>query len=293
MSNYVIALFSLVSRLCFDYRSRGISPVWIALLALGQSLSLVFAAGQGATLHVSKLGDNTDGRTWKTAFHTIQSALSAVPDAGGNHRIVVRPDTYLEANLYPAHRGAAGAYNVLIGDVDGRFGSGATGLVVIDSGDPEKGFKSYDWWGPIRSYWKGWSPAHQGEEFSAAIWDRWTLKNLYVSGGDGGLFFDLVRKAEPFTVVVEDCVSLGRAFGGGLANVLSRPDEPSVFRRCSLWCLDWWGDAAGAYVRAEHPTPPAHPDVVFDDCTLAGPDNALQAGNPGYSGFTRVKLRNC
>ncbi|MCZ7637031.1 MAG: hypothetical protein M5U12_13935 [Verrucomicrobia bacterium] len=77
-----------------------------------------------------------------------------------------------------------------------------------------------------------------------------------------------------------------------MANVLSRPGEPSVFRRCQLWCLDWWGDAAGAYVRAEHPAMPPHPDVLFEDCTLVGPDNALQAGNPGYAGFTRVHVKD-
>ncbi|HTL58026.1 MAG TPA: hypothetical protein VL361_20225 [Candidatus Limnocylindrales bacterium] len=245
------------------------------------------------TLFVSKLGDNSDGSSWAKAFRTIQAALDAVPDAEGAHRIIVRPDTYMEANLYPAHKGAASAYNELIGDFNGALGSGTRGWVVIDSGDPNKGFKSYDWWGPIRAYKKGWSKEHQAETFSAVVWDRWTLRHLYVTGGDGGLFFDLVDKAEPFSVRVEDCFSIGRAFGGGAANILSRPGEPSVFRRCQLWCLDWWGDAAGAYVRAEHPTPPENPDVVFDDCTLVGPDNALQAGNPGYSGYTRVHLKNC
>lgn len=248
---------------------------------------------QGLTFYVSKLGDNTDGTSWAKAYRTIQAALDAIPDDRGGHRIVVRPDTYMEANLFPAHRGAAGAYNELIGDLDGQLGSGTSGWVVIDSGDPDKGFKSYDWWGPIRAYKQGWSKEHKAETFSAIGWDRWALQHLYAAGGDGGLFFDLVDQAEPFSVRVEDCFSSGRAFGGGVANVLSRPGEPSVFRRCQLWCLDWWGDAAGAYVRAEHPVLPAEPDVVFEDCTLVGPDNALQAGNPGYSGFTRVKLTNC
>lgn len=245
------------------------------------------------TLYVSKLGDNSDGSSWAKAFRTIQVALQAVPDATGGYRIIVRPDTYFEANLFPAQKGAAGAYNELVGDVDGRLGSGTTGWVIIDSGDPAKGFKSYDWWGPIRAYKRGWSQEHKEETFSAIGWDRWRLRHLYASGGDGGLFFDLVDQAEPFTVIVEDCVSIGRAFGGGVANVLSRDGEPSVFRRCKLWCLDWWGDAAGAYVRAEHPEMPAAPDVVFEDCTLVGSDNALQAGNPGYAGFTRVALKRC
>lgn len=247
----------------------------------------------GVTLYVSKLGDDSDGSSWAHAFRTIQGALNAVPDDQGGHRIVIRPDTYMEANLFPGHRGAAGAYNELVGDVHGKLGSGTTGRVFIDSGDPNRGFKSYDWWGPIRAYKKGWSQDHTAETFSAIGWDRWKLRQLYVSGGDGGLFFDLVDRAEPFTVVVEDCTSIGRAFGGGVANVLSRPEEPSVFRRCQLWCLDWWGDAAGAYVRAEHAEMPEHADVVFEDCSLVGPDNAFQAGNPGYSGFTRVRLKGC
>jgi hypothetical protein len=245
------------------------------------------------TLHVSKLGDNSDGSSWTKAFRTIQAALKAVPDDQGGHRILLRPDTYMEANLYAPHRGAAGAYNELVGDGDGTLGSGTRGRVVIDSGEPEKGFKSYDWWGPIRAYKRGWSAEHKQETFSAICWDRWAFRGLCVTGGDGGLFFDLADKAEPFSVRVEDCFSVGRAFGGGVANVLSRPGEPSVFRQCQLWCLDWWGDAAGAYVRAEHSEMPSHPDVVFEDCTLARPDNALQAGNPGYAGFSRVQLKNC
>jgi hypothetical protein len=258
-------------------------------------LALIAAAGvaPAETFYVSKLGDNSDGLTWAKAFNTVQAALDAIPNDQGDHRIVVRPDTYMEANLSPAHKGAASAYNQLTGDFDGRLGSGATGWVILDAGDPEKGFKSYDWWGTIRAYKRGWSPEHQAETFSSIGWDRWRIQHLYACGGDAGLFFDLVDKPEPFTVVVEDCMSVGRAFGGGAANILSRPDEPSQFRRCKLWCLDWWGDAAGAYVRAEHAKMPTRPDVVFEDSTLVGPDNALQAGNPGYSGFTRVKLKNC
>jgi hypothetical protein len=265
----------------------------VASLAAAEAASPPSPARTGVVLYVSPLGDNSDGSSWAKAYRTVQAALDAVPDGQGGHRIRVRPDTYVEANLYPAHRGAAGAYNVLEADFDGRLGSGTTGWAVLDSGDAEKGFKSYDWWGNIRAYRKGWSPQHTAETFSAVVWDRWVIRHVYATGGDGGLFFDLVDKAEPFTVLVEDCVGIGRAFGGGVANILSRADEPSVFRRCKLWCLDWWGDAAGAYVRAEHESMPAHPDVVFEDCTLVGPDNALQAGNPGYAGYTRVGLKHC
>ena len=51
-----------------------------------------YTGNKGKTIHVSKLGDNSDGSTWAKAFHTIQAALLAVPDDKGGHRVVVRPD---------------------------------------------------------------------------------------------------------------------------------------------------------------------------------------------------------
>ena len=262
---------------------------------LGQAMGAAPEAGgrQGTTLYVSKLGNNTDGQSWATAFTTIQAALDAVPDDQGGHRIVVRPDTYLEAMLSPAFSGASGAYNELVGDVDGRYGSGTSGHVVIDSGDPGAGFKSYDWWSTIRATSKGWSPAHTDETFSAIIWDRWILRNLYATGSDAGLFWDCTDRIEPFTVIVEDCVGIGRAFGGGVASCLSRPDEPIVFRRCNLWSLDMWGDTAGGYIRIENPGMPERPDVLFEDCTLASPQCALKGGNYGFHTYMRIKVDRC
>ncbi len=246
----------------------------------------------GTTLHVSKLGDNSDGSSWAAAYTTIQAALDAVPEGGG-HRIAIRPDTYMEANIYAAHKGAKGAYNELIGDFDGSLGSGATGWVVIDSGDAQKGFKSYDWWGTIRSYQKGWSDAHKDETFSAIGWDRWRFAHLYATGGDGGLFFDGTDHVEPFSVVLEDCVSIGRAFGAGVASVLSRHDEPITFRRCTLWALDEWGDTAAGYVRVENEAMPDKPDALFEDCTLVGPQCSLKASNYGFHTYTRIALKDC
>jgi len=81
----------------------------------------------------------------KRAFNLIQAALSAVPDDQGGHRIFIRPDTYVEANLSTAFKGAKGSYNLITGDTNRDLGSGAKGRIIIDSGDPEKGFKSYDW----------------------------------------------------------------------------------------------------------------------------------------------------
>ena len=89
-----------------------------------------YTGRKGTTLYVSKTGDNSDGSSWQKAFRTIQAALLAVPDDQGGHQVIVRPDTYVEANLYTDHKGAAGAYNLLIGDSDGKRGAGATGRVI-------------------------------------------------------------------------------------------------------------------------------------------------------------------
>ncbi|MBN1817286.1 MAG: hypothetical protein JW828_07985 [Sedimentisphaerales bacterium] len=244
------------------------------------------------TLHVSTLGDNSDGSTWRKAFRTIQAALDAVPDNQGGHRILVRPDTYVEANLAPAHNGAPGAYNTLVGDYDGRLGSGAKGWVVIDSGDPEKGFKSWDWWGPIRSSDKHWPHGNNQETFSSIIWDRWKLSHLYVAGGDGGFFFDLTDKSgEGFTVVIEDCVGTGRAFGGGVAYPMVRPNEPSVFRRCYFLALDWVGDTAAVLVGGWEKTMPEYPHAVFEDCTLVHTDNAVAISYASHC--ARARFKDC
>lgn len=271
----------------------------ISLFELGAVLLLtvIMLAGEvsgAATLYVSKLGDNTDGSSWAHAYTSIQAALSSVPDDSGGHRILVRPDTYFEANLFPAKKGAGGRYNELVGDTDGKLGSGRTGWAIIDSGDPgQRGFKAYDWWGTIRAYSHAWSPEHKEATFSAIGWDRWKLRGLYVTGGDAGLFFDCTDQVKPFSVVVEDCVSIGRAFGGGVGNCLSRPDEPITFRRCQLWALDWWGDTAAAYVRCENTTMPTRPDALLEDCTMVSPQCALKASNYGFHSFTRVRATRC
>ncbi|MBI5385358.1 MAG: hypothetical protein HZA90_11810 [Verrucomicrobia bacterium] len=268
------------------------------------------AARPGLLLHVSKLGDNTDGRSWRTAFQTIQAALEAVPDDLGGHRIIIRPDTYAEANLDSKHKGAAGAYNVIEGDWDGRFGSGAKGWVVIDSGAPrvvvrtnpkaatgnptfmiltngnpdaETGLKSVDWWGPWRC-----DPA-----YSADGWDRWVFRRLYCTGSEGGVGWDMTcHEGVEFSAIVEDCVGLGRFAGACVMAHVGRPAEPVVFRRCYFMCLDVWGDAGAVYVRAHNKRMPSTPDAVFEDCTLIGPDNALQVGYPKFEGYTRVLFRN-
>ena len=257
---------------------------------------------KGRTIYVSKSGNDSDGSSWKKGYHTIQAALSAIPDDKGGHMIIVRPDTYVENNIYTAFKGAKGAYNLITGDSDGRFGSGATGRIVIDSGDPQKGFKSYDWWGTIRSYDKGWSTAHTGETFSGVGWDRWILRNLYTSGSDAGFFWALTDKngkgfalaadgGEGFTVILEDCIGIGRAFGGGIAYPIVRSDEPSIFRRSYFLALDWVGDAAAVLIGGSEETMPATPHLIMEDCTLVHQDNALALSYAGYA--SRVKAVRC
>lgn len=267
-----------------------------------------FRAG-AEVLYVSRLGDNSDGSSWARAYHTIQSAISAIPDDKGGHRVVVRPDTYAEANLDPAFKGARDAYNVLEGDFDGSLGSGASGWVVIDSGAPEVivrtdhergggnppwklldegdprnewGLKSIDWWGTTRCL-----PDH-----SSILWDRWVFRNLYTAGAEGFGWDLTIDKGAEFTTITEHCVCIGRFSGVCVGAFVGRRDEPVVLKDSYFMCMDWWGDAAGVYIRAENPQLNDYPDVVIENCTLVGPDNALQVGNPGFEGYTRVALRN-
>jgi len=57
--------------------------------------------------------------------------------------------------------------------------------------------------------------------------------------------------------------------------------------------MDWWGDTAGMYVREERPEPPQTAGVILEDCVLVSPQCSLKAGNPGYTGYSRVRLKNC
>ena len=264
-----------------------VSVAFVFFVHVGPALS-------GTTIYVSKNGDDSDGKSWETAFHTVQQGLLAVPDTKGGHRVVVRPDTYMEPNLFPLRKGAKDAYNELIGDVDGKLGSGAKGYVILDSSEPNRGYHCFDWFSSIRAYDKNWSEKHKdGEDFSSVAWDRWKLKNLYASGSDAGLYFDLVGKVEPFSVIVEDCVAIGRAFALGVANHEPREGEPCLFRRTYGMCLDWWGDAGAAYVRGHSESIPEHPHAVFEDCTLVSPDNAVENCFSVYPGYTYIQLKKC
>jgi hypothetical protein len=257
---------------------------------------------KGTTIYVSKTGNNSDGSSWGKAYHSIQAALSAVPDNKGGHIVIVRPDTYIEANLFTAFKGADGSYNLIVGDSYGSFGSDTTGRIIIDSGDPQKGFKSYDWWSTIRAYDKGWRPEFTEQTFSSICWDRWILRNLYTSGSDAGFFWALTDKkgqtfattdnnGESFTVIVEDCVGIGRAFGGGICSPVVRQNEPSIFRRSYFLALDWDRDTGAILVGGSEESMPGYPHLIIEDCTLVHPDNALALSYA--SNCARVKTVNC
>ncbi len=251
-----------------------------------------YAGRVGKTIYVSKAGDNSDGSSWAKAYHKIQDGLNAVPDAKGGHRVIVRPDHYFEPNLETVHKGTAGAYNLLVGDVDGSLGSGTKGWVIVDAGDPKTGFKSWDWWSNMRASTKKWSSGNNKTNFSCIVWDRWALRNIYASGGDAGLFWDLTHEnGKPFTVLVEDCVGIGRAFGGGVAYPAVRKDEPSMFRRCYFLALDWGGDTGAVLIGGWKDTMPDDPHVVFEDCTLVHPDNAVQVSFASLA--VRAKFKDC
>lgn len=251
-----------------------------------------YSGHKGTTVYVSKLGDDSDGRNWGRAFRSIQKALSAVPDDQGGHQIIVRPDTYLEANLAPAYRGARGAYNALIGDCDGHLGSGGRGWVIVDSSDPQKGFKSWDWWSTFAASDKNWPTGNNSRTFSSLVCDRWIFRNLYVTGGDAGLFWDLTdQNGQGFTVVAEDCVGIGRAFGGGFGYPTVREREPSLFRRCYFLALDWDRDTAAVLLGGWERTMPSSPHAVFEDCTMVHPDNAVGLSYASYC--ARARFTNC
>ena len=273
--------------------------LWLALLSLARLEAATwdpaaadYAGGKGRTFYVSKQGDNSDGSNWAKAFHTIQAALSAVPNPQGGHRIIVRPDHYNEANLHPAYRGTPGAYNELLGDFDGHLGSGTNGWVVIDASDPVKGFKSWDWWSSIAASDKNWPTGNNQQTFSSIVCDRWIFRNLYTAGGDAGLFWDLTDKSgEGFTVIVEDCVGTGRAFGGGVCYPTVRENEPSVFRRSYFLALDWVGDTAAVLLGGWEKAMPTAPHVVFEDCTFVHPDNAVALSYASHC--ARGKFARC
>ena len=103
------------------------------------------------TLHVSKRGDHSDGSSWAKAFRTIQARSLAVPDAGRTPH--GGPARHLRRGQpLPGTRAPRGRITCWSATSTAAWAPEPPARVVIDSGDPQKGFKSYDWWGPIRAY---------------------------------------------------------------------------------------------------------------------------------------------
>ena len=85
---------------CWLPTRRAVSACVVALILSGAGVNLGIADGirdvavgaaveggrVGKAIYVSKLGDNSDGSSWASAFHTIQQGLQAVPDDQGGHR---------------------------------------------------------------------------------------------------------------------------------------------------------------------------------------------------------------
>ena len=139
-----------------------------------------------------------------------------------------------------------------------------------------------DWWAPWRT----------GLGNNQVAFGQWIFRNIYAVGSEAGMYFERDINA---TIIVENCVGIGRAFAGGGGGTACYRDgkwEPTlVFRRCYFMCLDWWGDAGGVAISAGNDSMPEHPGVIFEDCTIVGPDNAVQVLN--LSRYVRVKFKDC
>ncbi|MBL8761542.1 MAG: right-handed parallel beta-helix repeat-containing protein [Phycisphaerae bacterium] len=82
--------------------------------------------------------DSNRGDTPVAAFRTVQKAIDAVNDAGGDHAIYVGPGTYSQGLQISSSRGTRSGYtgrpNVIFGDRAGRFTTDAPGDVIINPG---------------------------------------------------------------------------------------------------------------------------------------------------------------
>lgn len=77
-----------------------------------------YTCRKGITVYVSMYDNNTNGSSWKMGHQNIHAAFSAIPDDKDGRKVMIRPDTYEEANVFTANKGAKGAYNLIVGDTD-------------------------------------------------------------------------------------------------------------------------------------------------------------------------------
>ena len=91
---------------------------------------------------------------------------------------------------------------------------------IIQSDGPESGLKCVDWWGPWRC----------DPSFSGSIWDRWIFRNLYATGSEGGIGWDMTcDKGVEFSAVVDNCVGIGRFAGAAVMAHTPRRTSRSCF----------------------------------------------------------------
>ena len=156
-------------------------------------------------------------------------------------------------------------------------------FMVLTNGDPdpETGLKSVDWWGP----WRCDPPIRRRG------WDRWIFRHLYCTGSEGGIGWDLTcQEGAEFSAIVEDCVGMGRFAGACVMAHVGRPTD----RSCSgaaISCASMAGATPARSMSAPTTRPCRHARRRVRGLHPGGGDNALQAGYPGFDGYTRVGSR--
>ena len=165
---------------------------------------------------------------------------------------------------------------------------------MIDSGDAAKGFKSYDWWGTIRATAAGMESGAQGTDiFRRSLWDRWILRNFYVTGGGCRPFLGLHEPGR----AIHDCRgrlrehrTRVRRWRGQLPVALRRTDHVPPLQAVVA-------GRVGRHGRTLHsrgkPGLPDRPDVVVEDCTLISPQCAMKGGNYGFHTYMRIRANRC
>jgi len=91
-------------------------------------------------------------------------------------------------------------------------------------------------------------------------------------------------------VIVEDCVSIGRAFGGGIAYPVVRPYDQVFSGEATFLRLIGWRCSCHIDWRSEK-NMPLDPHLILEDCTLVHQDNALALSYAGYA--SRVTAIRC
>lgn len=134
--------------------------------------------------YASLAGDNTDGLSWATAFHSVKDAAVA---AGRDSLVMVGKGRYYEEGLIPWHRGqiiqalAPWATDVRLAD------NGTPPLFVSDPGLPDTEFLHGSGIRDIKIRGNGAAGAGPVVEINCRIGEETVIENvqIHASGGDG------------------------------------------------------------------------------------------------------------